>query len=136
MNCFSLNLLFSVYCIFFAFLALFASNLFALPMTSTNTSAISSSCCIANSIPLTTTSWFAPTSFLFQMWFVLYERAFENDYAFKNPKALAAATEYMYKSSRVKNITKKEIAEFYGISPATLTKYVNELIQYLPLFDK
>lgn len=75
-------------------------------------------------------------TFLFQMWFVLYERAFENDYAFKNPKALAAATEYMYKSSRVKNITKKEIAEFYGISPATLTKYVNQLIQYLPLFDK
>ena len=75
-------------------------------------------------------------TFLFQMWFVLFERAFENDYPFKNPKALAAATEYMYKSSRMKNITKKEVAERFVISPATLTKYVNELMQYLPLFDK
>lgn len=75
-------------------------------------------------------------TFLFQMWFVLCERALENGYAFKNPNALAAATEYMYKSSRMKNVTKKSIATFYGISPATLTKYVNELIQFLPLFDK
>ncbi|HWI49189.1 MAG TPA: tetratricopeptide repeat protein [Rummeliibacillus sp.] len=75
-------------------------------------------------------------TFLFQMWFVLCERALEDSYAFKNPNALAAATEYMYKSSRMKNVTKKSIATYYGISPATLTKYVNELIQYLPLFDK
>lgn len=75
-------------------------------------------------------------TFLFQMWFVLCERALEDGYAFKNPKAIAAATEYMYKSSRIKNVTKKSIATYYGISPATLTKYVNELIQFLPLFDK
>ena len=75
-------------------------------------------------------------TFIFQMWFVLCERALENGYAFKNPNALAAATEYMYKSSRMKNITKKEIAKYYEISPATLTKYVDELIQFLPLFDK
>lgn len=75
-------------------------------------------------------------TFIFQMWFVLCERALENGYPFKNPNALAAATEYMYKSSRIKNITKKEVAMYYGISTATLTKYVNELIQFLPLFDK
>ncbi|MGG0655139.1 tetratricopeptide repeat protein [Rummeliibacillus pycnus] len=75
-------------------------------------------------------------TFLFQMWFVLCERALENGYPFKNPNALAAATEYMYKSSRMKNVTKKSVAAYYGISTATLTKYVNELIQFLPLFDK
>lgn len=75
-------------------------------------------------------------TFLFQMWFVLCERALDKDYPFKNPNALAAATEYMYKSSRLKNITKKEVADYYGISTVTLTKYVNELIQFLPLFDK
>lgn len=74
-------------------------------------------------------------TYLFQMWFVLVERALEKGYDFKNPKALAAATEYMFESSRVKNVTKKSFAEQYGITTNTLTKYVNELIQFLPLFD-
>jgi len=73
--------------------------------------------------------------YLFQMWFVLLERALTKGYGFKNPKALAAATEYMFASSRTKNATKKQFAEKYGITPSTLTKYVNELIQFLPLFD-
>jgi len=74
-------------------------------------------------------------TYLFQMWFVLLERALTKGYAFKNPKALAAATEYMFASSRTKNATKKQFAEKYGITSSTLTKYVNELIQFLPLFD-
>ena len=69
------------------------------------------------------------------MWFVLVERALKKAYAFKNPRALAAATEYMYESSRTKNVTKKQYAEEYGITTTTLTKYVNELMQFLPLFD-
>lgn len=72
---------------------------------------------------------------LFQMWFVLLERALEKAYGFKNPRALAAATEYMFESSRSKNVTKKQYAEEYGITTSTLTKYVNELMQFLPLFD-
>ncbi|TQR06116.1 tetratricopeptide repeat protein [Psychrobacillus soli] len=74
-------------------------------------------------------------TFLFQMWFVLVERALKKAYAFKNPRALAAATEYMFESSRKKNVTKKQYAEEYGITTTTLTKYVNELMQFLPLFD-
>lgn len=74
-------------------------------------------------------------AFLFQMWFVLMERALEKAYGFKNPRALAAATEYMFESSRKKNVTKKQYAEEYGITTTTLTKYVNELMQFLPLFD-
>ena len=72
---------------------------------------------------------------LFQMWFVLVERALEKGYGFKNPRALIAATEYMFASSRSKNVTKKHYAEQYGITTNTLTKYVNELMQFLPLFD-
>lgn len=74
-------------------------------------------------------------AFLFQMWFVLVERALKKAYGFKNPRALAAATEYMFESSRKKNVTKKQYAEEYGITTTTLTKYVNELMQFLPLFD-
>lgn len=74
-------------------------------------------------------------SFLFQMWFVLIERAIDNGYEFKNPKALAAAADYMFQSSRTQGITKKAFAEHYGITTPTLTKYINELTQYLPLFD-
>ncbi|MFX3673851.1 MAG: tetratricopeptide repeat protein [Paenisporosarcina sp.] len=74
-------------------------------------------------------------SFLFQMWFVLIERAIDKGYTFKNPKALAGSADYMFQSSREQGITKKAIAEDYNVTPATLTKYVNELIQFLPLFD-
>ena len=75
-------------------------------------------------------------SYLFQMWFVLVERAIEKGYAFKNPKALAAATEYMFESSRSQKMSrKKRYAENYEITTSTLTKYINELIQFLPLFD-
>lgn len=80
--------------------------------------------------PLTQTA-----TYIFQMWFVLVERALEKGYGFKNPKALAAATEYMFESSRSKNVTKKYYADQYGITTNTLTKYVNELMQFLPLFD-
>lgn len=74
-------------------------------------------------------------TYLFQMWFMLVERALEKGYSFKNPKALAAATDYMFESSRSKNVTKKYYANQYGITTNTLTKYINELIQFLPLFN-
>ncbi|AYC30117.1 tetratricopeptide repeat protein [Paenisporosarcina cavernae] len=74
-------------------------------------------------------------SYLFQMWFVLMERGIDKDYSFRNPKALAAAADYMFQSSREDGITKKAISENYGTTSATLTKYVSELIQFLPLFD-
>lgn len=73
-------------------------------------------------------------TFIFQMWFMLCERAMSKGYAFKNTNALAAATEYMYKSSRMK-ITKKSVADYYGVTSQTLTKYINELMPFLPMFD-
>ncbi len=74
-------------------------------------------------------------TYLFQMWFVLIERAIEKGYVFKNPKALAAAADYMFQSSRNQGITKKAVAKHYETTTPTITKYVNELIQFLPLFD-
>ncbi|MDN7247285.1 tetratricopeptide repeat protein [Planococcus shenhongbingii] len=74
-------------------------------------------------------------SYAFQMWFMLVEKAFERRYEFKNPKALAASVAYMVRSSRDRSVTKKAVAAHFGITTATLTKYVNQLIQYLPLFE-
>jgi len=74
-------------------------------------------------------------SSLFQMWFVLMERAIDKAYEFKNPKGLAAAADYMYQSSRAQGITKKALSDQYDITTPTITKYINELIHFLPLFD-
>lgn len=70
----------------------------------------------------------------FQIWFMICEQALEQGYVLKNTVALAAAVEYIDQSSRVK-VTKKFIAEEYQISPQTLTKYVNELLELLARFD-
>ena len=72
---------------------------------------------------------------LFQMWFTLCENALTRSYLFPNPAGIASAADYMFQSARYKDVTKKEIAEKYGISTPTLTKYVNELIEFLPQFD-
>lgn len=69
---------------------------------------------------------------LFQIWFTLCEKGLMQSYQFKNPSALAAAADYMFQSARYSQVTKKAIAEKYGISTPTLTKYVNELIEFLP----
>jgi len=74
---------------------------------------------------------------LFQMWFVLSERAFLNGYEFKNVKALTAAMEYMYYSTvSSKRVTKKQFAEKHGISVSTLTKYVDQLLDFLPFGEE
>ena len=72
---------------------------------------------------------------LFQMWFTLCETALSRSYPFRNPAALAAAADYMFQSSRYDNVTKTAIAREFGISVPTLTKYVGELIEFLPQFD-
>jgi len=56
-------------------------------------------------------------------------------YHFRNPAALAAAVDYMFQSSRYKGVTKTAIAQHYGISVPTLTKYVSDLIEFLPQFN-
>ena len=72
---------------------------------------------------------------LFQMWFTLCEKALTESYKFQNPKGLAAAADYMFQSARYSGVTKKAIAEKYGTTTPTLTKYINELIEFLPHFN-
>ncbi len=72
---------------------------------------------------------------LFQMWFTLCETALSRSFLFRNPAAIAAAADYMFQSSRYSGVTKTAIAGEFGISVPTLTKYVGELIEYLPQFD-
>ncbi|MFD1206771.1 MULTISPECIES: tetratricopeptide repeat protein [Sporosarcina] len=71
---------------------------------------------------------------LFQMWFTLCEVALLRSYHFRNPAALAAAADYMFRSSRYTDTTKTSIAKEYGISVPTLTKYVEQLMEFLPHF--
>lgn len=75
-------------------------------------------------------------AYMYDMWFMMMERGLQQGYSFKNTKALAAATAYMYASSRSKAATKKTFAEHYGVSVPTLTKYVNELMTFFPFFDQ
>lgn len=71
--------------------------------------------------------------FLFQLWFVLCEIGLKHKYPFKNVNAIAASVEYMYYSSIQKNVTKKEFALKYGTTVPTLTKYMMELLKFLPI---
>lgn len=72
---------------------------------------------------------------LFQMWFTICESGLSREYRFLNPAALAAAADYMFQSARYSGVTKKSIADKYGVSVPTLTKYVNELVAFLPHLD-
>ena len=69
------------------------------------------------------------------MWFTLCEKALTESYKFQNPKGLAAAADYMFQSARYAGVTKKAIAKKYGTTTPTLTKYINELIEFLPNFN-
>lgn len=67
-----------------------------------------------------------------QLYFALFELALQNNYPFKNVKAIAAAVDYMFHSALDLKATKKDAATKYGVSVATLTKYCDELIEFVP----
>jgi len=69
---------------------------------------------------------------MFQMWFVLCEQALNSNYRFTNPAAIAGANDFLFRSSRMLKVTKKEIAQQYGVSVATLSKYIDEILMFLP----
>lgn len=72
---------------------------------------------------------------MFQMWFVLCEHALSGNYGFKNPTAIAGANDYLFRSSRMLKVTKKAISEQYGISVSTLSKYIGEILEFLPMSE-
>ncbi|AQQ52656.1 tetratricopeptide repeat protein [Planococcus lenghuensis] len=73
---------------------------------------------------------------LFQLWFMLGDKALSQGYAFRNPRAIAAAAYYLSESARSSTGTKKEAASVFGVSVATLTKYADQLIQFLPYYGE
>ena len=69
---------------------------------------------------------------MLQLWFALFELAVEANYPFRNVKALAASVDYMFHSAMDEKVTKKQFADNYGVSTATLTKYCDELVDFVP----
>ncbi|MCJ8007688.1 tetratricopeptide repeat protein [Lederbergia wuyishanensis] len=57
-------------------------------------------------------------------WFSIFIQIFGEESSLKNPKAFAAATEYIWLKQSHNKKTQKEITEEYGISQATLRKYI------------
>ena len=76
------------------------------------------------------------TAQILSTWFALGELAYHKGYTFKNVSALAAAIEYSFHTALENKVTKKAMAEKYGVSVATLTKYNDELYQYVPTDEK
>lgn len=68
---------------------------------------------------------------LFQFWFALGSIGLDVGYTFKNVEAIAAAVHYLYETLLGEGMTKKYIAQLYGTTSATLTKYVEDLEAFL-----
>ena len=69
-------------------------------------------------------------------WFTLGEIAYKQGYLFKNIQALAAAIEYSFHTALNNKVTKKAMAQKYAISVSTLTKYNDELYDFVPIDEE
>ncbi|KIY23732.1 MULTISPECIES: tetratricopeptide repeat protein [Mesobacillus] len=65
------------------------------------------------------------------MWFSVFEQAAKAGYDFKNKKAWAAAVDYLWDKLRNIRTTKAAVAKKYGLSAATLSKYINLASEFL-----
>ena len=74
----------------------------------------------------------AVDSGLFLTWFSIAGKLLESERLLKNAKACAAAVEYIWHRLRSEKKTKTEMAAKYGITPATLNKYLEIVEVYLP----
>jgi hypothetical protein len=69
---------------------------------------------------------------LFLMWFSVFaEISAESASLLKNKNAWAGAIEYVWHRLRSEKVTKQELAKRYGISSATIGKYVKMVNTYL-----
>ncbi|RWR13177.1 tetratricopeptide repeat protein [Siminovitchia fortis] len=68
---------------------------------------------------------------LLKIWFDFFQKAIETGEKFANPAAYAAAAEYVWSMEKNEAKTQREIAKKYGISPATLRKYIIKIERYL-----
>ena len=68
---------------------------------------------------------------LYLLWFSVYEEGTEQGIRFSNPKAWAAAIDYEWRKLRGDKESQKIVAERYGISVSTLSKYVKVVADLL-----
>ncbi|GIN19716.1 MAG TPA: tetratricopeptide repeat protein [Bacillus bacterium] len=68
---------------------------------------------------------------LLKFWFGIVRKVIENEGKFANPSAFAAAAEYVWSTEKNEGKTQREIAKQYGISTATLRKYITKIELYL-----
>ncbi|MFJ5713701.1 tetratricopeptide repeat protein [Neobacillus sp. NPDC093127] len=68
---------------------------------------------------------------LYLMWFSLYVEVSKANISLKNKRAWAGAVEYMWHKLRSEKVSQQEVAERYGLSTATIGKYVKIVNEYL-----
>ncbi|WML41140.1 tetratricopeptide repeat protein [Neobacillus sp. OS1-2] len=68
---------------------------------------------------------------LYLMWFSVFVEVSKADIHLKNKRAWAAAVEYLWHKLRSEKVSQLEVAERYGLSPATIGKYVKLVNNYL-----
>lgn len=69
---------------------------------------------------------------LFLTWFTIAYRGIKERETFKNAKAFAAATEFVWNRLRNEKVTKKQLCDRFNLSTSTLTKYIAVVESYLP----
>lgn len=68
---------------------------------------------------------------LFLFWFALGNAGLDQQYEFKHVEAIAAAVHYLYEQALGEGASKTAMAKRYSTTPATLTKYLNDIEQFL-----
>lgn len=61
---------------------------------------------------------------LYLMWFTIFAEAINQGLDLKNTQAWAAATDYVWNKLRKEKMSQRDVAERYGLSAATIGKYV------------
>lgn len=68
---------------------------------------------------------------LYLMWFSVFVEMSKENVSLKNKRAWAGAVEYVWHKLRSEKVSQQEIADRYGISAATIGKYVKLVHEYL-----
>ncbi|WP_160722565.1 tetratricopeptide repeat protein [Bacillus sp. USDA818B3_A] len=68
---------------------------------------------------------------LYLLWFSVFAEASKTDLNLSNKRAWAGAVEYLWHKLRSEKVSQQEIAGHYGLSPATIGKYVKLVNNYL-----
>ncbi|MDP4084060.1 MAG: tetratricopeptide repeat protein [Bacillota bacterium] len=72
---------------------------------------------------------------LYLLWFTIFHEIYDQDVQFKNKQAWAAATEYLWNKLSSRKLSQQELAERYGISAATVGKYVKMINRFLTNYE-